>query len=161
MCFILLAQYIIQINQQKSELRSLRASLNITPNCQQDILIFNRVPKVGSQTINQLIGELRARNNFTGFTSLEGMPENLNGGETIRLPRKEMRELAVKTLATIPERPVAFLKHQHFFNFSEFGYKSPIYMNFVRDPVERIISWYYYVRAPWYLVSIQISLLLH
>ena len=23
----------------------------------------------------------------------------------------------------------------------------------VRDPVERIISWYYYVRAPWYFVE--------
>ena len=23
----------------------------------------------------------------------------------------------------------------------------------VRDPVERVISWYYYVRAPWYFVE--------
>ena len=26
-------------------------------------------------------------------------------------------------------------------------------MNMVRDPVERVISWYYYVRAPWYFVE--------
>lgn len=26
-------------------------------------------------------------------------------------------------------------------------------MNVVRDPVERVISWYYYVRAPWYYVE--------
>lgn len=26
----------------------------------------------------------------------------------------------------------------------------PIYINFVREPVQRIISWYYYIRAPWY-----------
>jgi hypothetical protein len=24
----------------------------------------------------------------------------------------------------------------------------PIYMNMVRDPVERVISWFYYVRQP-------------
>ena len=23
----------------------------------------------------------------------------------------------------------------------------------VRDPIERVISWYYYVRAPWYFVE--------
>ncbi|KAF0296222.1 Heparan sulfate 2-O-sulfotransferase pipe [Amphibalanus amphitrite] len=34
-----------------------------------------------------------------------------------------------------------------------YGYDPPIYFNMVRDPVERIISWYYYVRAPWYFVE--------
>lgn len=33
------------------------------------------------------------------------------------------------------------------------GFPSPIYVNVVRDPVERVISWYYYVRAPWYYVE--------
>ena len=51
------------------------------------------------------------------------------------------------------DRPMAFLKHQNFFDFSEFGHRSPLYINFVRHPVERIISWYYYVRAPWYQVG--------
>lgn len=51
-------------------------------------------------------------------------------------------------------RPFAFLKHQNFFNFSEYGQDvSPIYMNFVRHPVDKFISWHYYVRAPWYQVG--------
>ena len=47
-------------------------------------------------------------------------------------------------------RPLAFVKHQNFLDFSEFGMTSPTYINFVRNPVERIISWFYYIRAPWY-----------
>lgn len=39
------------------------------------------------------------------------------------------------------------------FTHSRYGYPSPIYVNVVRDPVERVISWYYYVRAPWYYVE--------
>lgn len=39
------------------------------------------------------------------------------------------------------------------FTYSRYGYPSPIYVNVVRDPVERVISWYYYVRAPWYYVE--------
>lgn len=34
-----------------------------------------------------------------------------------------------------------------------FNISMPIYVNMVRDPIERVISWYYYVRAPWYFVE--------
>jgi hypothetical protein len=36
---------------------------------------------------------------------------------------------------------------------TRFGLPEPIYVNLVRDPIERVISWYYYVRAPWYYVE--------
>jgi len=36
---------------------------------------------------------------------------------------------------------------------TRFDIPMPIYVNMVRDPVERVISWYYYVRAPWYFVE--------
>ena len=50
---------------------------------------------------------------------------------------------------------LAFQKrHQNYFDFSEFypndNKVQPIYFSFVRHPVERIISWYYYVRESSY-----------
>ena len=46
--------------------------------------------------------------------------------------------------------PLSYCKHVNFLNFEEFGRKNPIYINMVRHPVERIISWYYYIRQNWY-----------
>ena len=40
-----------------------------------------------------------------------------------------------------------------FFSTFRFNISMPIYVNMVRDPIERVISWYYYVRAPWYFVE--------
>lgn len=39
------------------------------------------------------------------------------------------------------------------FLFKRYNLPTPIYINIVRDPIERVISWYYYVRAPWYYVE--------
>ena len=56
------------------ELDKEMAHLNSTSGrCDPDLLIFNRVPKVGSQTIQNLIGILRVRNGFNAFTSIEDM----------------------------------------------------------------------------------------
>ena len=45
------------------------------------------------------------------------------------------------------------VKNVYKFCISRFNLEMPIYVNMVRDPVERVISWYYYVRAPWYFVE--------
>ena len=45
-------------------LRLEHASLNVTDRFDDTILIFNRVPKAGTQTINLLIDKLKHRNNF-------------------------------------------------------------------------------------------------
>ena len=38
-------------------------------------------------------------------------------------------------------------------DFAALGYPPPIYVNMVRDPVERLVSWFYYIRAAWSVES--------
>ena len=45
-----------------------------------------------------------------------------------------------------------FISHVNYLNFTKYNEARPIYVNMVRDPVERVISWYYYIRAPWIFV---------
>ena len=61
--------------------------------------------------------------------------------------------------------PASYVKHINFMNFEDLNNQTnPIYINFVRDPVDRVISWYYYRRQGWYLLKyekIQKKYILH
>uniref|UniRef100_A0A8D9B2P0 Heparan sulfate 2-O-sulfotransferase pipe n=1 Tax=Cacopsylla melanoneura TaxID=428564 RepID=A0A8D9B2P0_9HEMI len=120
-------------------------SLNNTARSRHEVLFFNRVPKVGSQTFMELMRHLSVRNGF-GFHR-----DHIQRVETIRLPRPEQKQLA--EMISSYSTPSVYIKHICFINFTEFHMPEPIYVNLVRDPVERVISWYYYVRAPWYYVE--------
>jgi hypothetical protein len=56
-------------------------------------------------------------------------------------------------------RPYIFSRHQNFIDFHEFYPYSPttavqpLHISLVRHPVDRLISWYYYVRSPLYLLD--------
>ncbi|KAJ9583307.1 hypothetical protein L9F63_022348, partial [Diploptera punctata] len=119
--------------------------LNNTRKAEIDVIFFNRVPKVGSQTFMELLRRLSMRNNF-GFHR-----DHIQRVETIRLAPSDQMNLATHVTSYAP--PAVYVKHVCFTNFTQFGLPEPIYVNLVRDPVERVISWYYYVRAPWYYVE--------
>ena len=45
-------------------------------------------------------------------------------------------------------KSVACLDHIYFLNTKEYSRpKNPIYINMVRDPLQRLVSWYYYIRS--------------
>ncbi|XP_026675255.1 heparan sulfate 2-O-sulfotransferase pipe isoform X2 [Ceratina calcarata] len=120
-------------------------ALNNTKRADRKVLFFNRVPKVGSQTFMELLRRLSLRNGFS-FNR-----DRVQRVETIRLAPIEQLQLA--RMVSSYSEPSVYIKHVCFTNFSEFNLPRPIYINVVRDPVERVISWYYYVRAPWYYVE--------
>jgi len=130
-------------NAEKSNLNPM--DLNNTRKATKEILFFNRVPKVGSQTTMELLKSLSHKNQFTYHK------DRTQKVETIKLTYNEEKWLA--NLVNYFEPPSVYVKHVCFVNFTQFDMDMPIYVNLVRDPVERVISWYYYVRAPWYFVE--------
>uniref|UniRef100_A0A1A9WGB5 Heparan sulfate 2-O-sulfotransferase pipe n=1 Tax=Glossina brevipalpis TaxID=37001 RepID=A0A1A9WGB5_9MUSC len=119
--------------------------LNNTRKAKMELVFFNRVPKVGSQTFMELLRRLSERNNF------QFNRDAVQKVETIRLAEDQQQEMA-EVISDLPV-PSVFIKHVCYTNFSKFNLPTPIYINVVRDPVERVISWFYYVRAPWYFVE--------
>ncbi|XP_020709058.1 heparan sulfate 2-O-sulfotransferase pipe isoform X2 [Athalia rosae] len=120
-------------------------ALNNTRRARKQVIFFNRVPKVGSQTFMELLRRLSLSNGFS-FNR-----DRVQRVETIRLAPIEQLQLA--SMVSGYSEPSVYIKHVCFTNFTEFNLPEPIYVNLVRDPVERVISWYYYVRAPWYYVE--------
>ena len=64
--------------------------------------------------------------------------ERMQNFDAFEFARNEARKKGV---------PIALHYHVHWFDFSEAKQQQPTYINFVRHPVERLISWYYYCRT--------------
>ena len=48
--------------------------------------------------------------------------------------------------------PAIFVRHYSFIDFEKFGFEwRPDWFNVIRNPVEKVISYFYYRRAPWKL----------
>lgn len=125
-------------------------ALNNTKKAEIDVVIFNRVPKVGSQSLMQLMIQLGKVNNFIHSRDAG------KAHETILLNPNQQKQL-IEEIYQKP-RPHIYSQHLAYVNFTRFHMPRPIYINLVRDPVERIISWHYYVRANWYYEDMKLKL---
>ncbi|KAG8180166.1 hypothetical protein JTE90_020464 [Oedothorax gibbosus] len=99
-------------------------------------LFYNRVPKCGSTTLITLMRRMAAKNDFVHFNSKVYDRKNAD--------QKEQRRIVMQVKNT--PSPCSFDQHVFFINFTKFGESPPVFMNVIRDPVERIISSYFYRR---------------
>lgn len=93
-----------------------------------------------------LLEDLGRVNDFSNFRHT---PEANRG---YFLKKKQQQDLA-KKLSRYTGL-MEYSEHTAFINFTEFNYHLPIYVNMIRDPIERVVSAYYYIRNPTVYKSI-------
>uniref|UniRef100_A0A8C5PHN4 Uronyl 2-sulfotransferase n=1 Tax=Leptobrachium leishanense TaxID=445787 RepID=A0A8C5PHN4_9ANUR len=99
-------------------------------------VVYNRVGKCGSRTVVLLLRILSEKHGFNLVTS--------DIHNKTRLTKSEQMEL-IKNVSTA-EQPYLFTRHVHFLNFSRFGAEQPVYINIIRDPINRFLSNYFFRR---------------
>ena len=108
------------------------------------VLLFNGVAKVGSQSLIRLMVELSNKRGYTVNVDQRTV-------EQYNSPPWEQLQLA-ETLTSFT-KPTVWVRHYNFLDFDSFGLASSKWINLVRDPVERVISNFYYRRAGWNIVE--------
>ncbi|XP_050334468.1 heparan sulfate 2-O-sulfotransferase pipe-like isoform X2 [Bactrocera neohumeralis] len=114
--------------------------LNNTEKAEIDILFFNRLEKVGSQSMSTLLRVLSRVNHFVYNIRVRTVGNMLDTIEEQRELADEIFDYGV---------PSAYTMHRNFINFTQLDMPKPIYINLVRHPIEKVKSAYYYMRHPF------------
>ncbi|KAA8589263.1 hypothetical protein FQN60_012628 [Etheostoma spectabile] len=111
---------VAEVEQRHSE----DAGRDLSPLAEKDdmVIIYNRVPKTASTSFTNIAYDLCGKNRFH-----------------VRFVRNvsSWREM----------KPGFYHGHVAYLDFSKYGAKGrPMYINVVRDPIERLVSYYYFLR---------------
>uniref|UniRef100_A0A672QQM0 Uronyl 2-sulfotransferase n=1 Tax=Sinocyclocheilus grahami TaxID=75366 RepID=A0A672QQM0_SINGR len=99
-------------------------------------MIYNRVGKCGSRTVVLLLRILAEKHQFNLVSS--------DIHNKTRLTKHEQGDL-MRNISTIPQ-PFLYTRHVHFLNFTRFRLEQPVYINIIRDPINRFLSNYFFRR---------------
>ena len=109
------------------------------------IMFYNRVAKTGSKSISELFRNLDKKNDF--------VVESIHLSKEASFESDDCLKWKISKLLKI-SRPMVLIQHYSFIDLSKFGYTwSPDWFNIVREPVEKVISYFYYRRAGWVIAE--------
>ncbi|XP_071154448.1 heparan sulfate 2-O-sulfotransferase 1-like isoform X1 [Mytilus edulis] len=104
------------------------------------VIIYNRVPKTGSTSFAGIAYDLCFRNKFHVL--------HVNTTKNIHvLPLSDQVRFVQNVTRWNSMKPAMYHGHLAFLDFSKFGVaKKPLYINIIRKPLDRLVSYYYFVR---------------
>uniref|UniRef100_A0A803T8M0 Heparan sulfate 2-O-sulfotransferase 1 n=1 Tax=Anolis carolinensis TaxID=28377 RepID=A0A803T8M0_ANOCA len=104
------------------------------------VIIYNRVPKTASTSFTNIAYDLCARNKY------HVLHINTTKNNPVMSLQDQVR--FVKNVTSWKEmKPGFYHGHISFLDFAKFGVKKkPVYINVIRDPIERLVSYYYFLR---------------
>uniref|UniRef100_A0A0N5A646 Heparan sulfate 2-O-sulfotransferase n=1 Tax=Parastrongyloides trichosuri TaxID=131310 RepID=A0A0N5A646_PARTI len=107
---------------------------------QNNIIIYNRIPKTGSTTLTNAIGyDMCKVNNFNSI--------HLNMTRNRYMMNVIDQGTFIRNISNWKDKIPAFYHgHVAFINFNKYGYSNPIYINMIREPLDRLLSHYYFLR---------------
>lgn len=109
------------------------------------MMFFNRVAKTGSQSFIHLLVTLGDK---LGYKTIPQIRQR----ETVADNEKGIQEEV--NAMVLSQENLVMVRHYNFIDFAKFGSPwHPDWFNLVRDPIDKIVSWFYYWRAAWNVVS--------
>ncbi|CAH8512674.1 unnamed protein product [Dicrocoelium dendriticum] len=104
------------------------------------LLIYNRIPKTGGTSIVHLVYQLYQANKVAvAFLNITHDRHSLTLSNRLLL----VRDLSARDYS----RPLLLHGHFRYLNFKQCGsVVQPLYINMIRDPLDRLVSYYYFLR---------------
>lgn len=103
----------------------------------QNIVVFNRVPKTGSEMFEHF-GKL--------LSSVLGYHTYIDPQIMTLFPTEVAKRAFAQQFTSEIKDSGVYYRHMTFFNFTTHQRPTPIYASIVRHPIDRMVSWFYYQR---------------